>query len=130
MVLTQKECKIKQYIKIGQFVNENPRGKMDKDFIGILHKIIFQEWSLVLLHVIDIWRSFLVACYSMFFLECNITWWHNLKSERENWILKKVPKSWWWCILSYVTPRTFLQKSVPSEKWQNVVQNQQKTLLF
>ena len=54
--------------------------------------------------------------YSMFFFDCNITWRHKSKSNRDNWILKKVPKSWWWCILWYVTPRTFLQKSIPLEK--------------
>ena len=30
--------------------------------------------------------------YSMFFFECNITWRHNSKGNRDNWILKKVPK--------------------------------------
>merc|ERR1712142_182841 len=29
---------IKQYIELGQFVNENPSGKTDEDIIGVLHE--------------------------------------------------------------------------------------------
>ena len=30
---------IKQYIELGQFVNENPSGKTDEDIIGVLHEV-------------------------------------------------------------------------------------------
>ena len=48
--------------------------------------------------------------YSVIFHVWNILWWPYSKSNKDNWILKKVSKSWCWCILWCLSPRSFFTK--------------------
>ena len=66
----------------------------------------------------------------MFFHVCKILWRRISRSSRDNWLLKKVLGRYERCILRWVTPWNFWQKSEPFDTGRNVDQKQQKKLLF